>query len=127
MPLTPAQIRELHERGAVVLNHEGQVISMGRLIVPQLGQGDTSLRVELNFETEEMRGTFRIPVTRLDELAASWDGAVYRYRLPPGNQRWIRPTAIMETLLPTEPIIETFEVKEPPRSDARAERDTPTR
>ncbi len=118
MPLTPEQIHELNARAVVILNHEGDELSMGHLVVPQPSQGDASLRVELSFETDEMSGTFRIPATRFDELAASWDGATYRYRLPPGTRRWTQRKMSKESMPAAQPIIETFEVPTPQKSAA---------
>lgn len=101
----PEDIAALHGRAVIVLTAQGHPISIGRLRVDV----ETSQlpRLNLDFETENIRCSMRISPERTTGLAASWDGERYTYRLPAGDQVWTPPPP-RDPPRPAQPIIETF-------------------
>jgi hypothetical protein len=106
--MTHEQIREMNKRGVIVVTHSGLAVGMGRLEVSAATDGG-GLRVDLQFETPSMRCILGVPAPKLETLARSWDGASYRYSLPPGDKIWLPPEdAAVSPSTPPQPIIETF-------------------
>ena len=85
----------------------GEAVGMGMLHVlePVL---ETSPRLELSFETETLRAQFRVPLEKLDALVASWDGALYRYSLPPDAHPSLFRRQSAAVPPAAAPVIETF-------------------
>lgn len=60
-----------------------------------------------------MRCLLRIPAAKFAALCQSWDGAVYRYALPPGDSVWTREAPVHVNVPPEPPVVETFALPPP--------------
>lgn len=103
----------MHGRGVLVTAPDGAAVGMGMLHVIE-EQVEAGLRLELSFETESLRAQFRIPVAKLDALAATWDGALYRYALSSDAHPSLRRELSEPPAGEQPPVIETFSL--PPNS-----------
>jgi hypothetical protein len=109
VPLQVDQLLALDEQPVTVITHLGRVISIGRLSLAKNMENGGHPRVELTFETEQLRCTMGVPAARLEELVASLEGGHYRYRLPAGEQLWFSPGDPPSPLQPgSAAIVETF-------------------
>src|SRR4051812_22989544 len=112
MPLSDQQLRAMHECGVLVATHAGETIAMGTLRAAADSPSDAAPRLDLHFETELLRCVLRVPAVRLDALAASWDGAMYRYALPADDHVWLPRKHGQHPPPPATPVIETFALPE---------------
>lgn len=124
MALTPDDLRGMDSKPVIIVTHTDTPVSIGVLRLSESSPADATPRLDLHFETETMRCVMRVPVPRVDELAASWTGEMYRYVLPPGNQVWLpRGEPAASPLPPGEPTIETYPVPLPPTRPLTSRRD----
>jgi hypothetical protein len=98
----------MDRRPVIVLVPSRRPVSVGLLRLSAVSPSDMTPRLDLQFETDTMRCTMRVPAERMEELAASWNGEMYRYILPSGENIWLRPEEQAEPTAPTAPLIETF-------------------
>jgi hypothetical protein len=103
MPLNSEQLRDMDRRSVIVVTHDGAVISVGVLRLSVAAAGDPTPRLDLHFETEAVRCVMRVPVPRVEELANSWDGDMYRYVLPPADRVWQSEAETLEPRPPARP------------------------
>lgn len=103
-------ISELDGRAVLITTSRGAPVSIGRIKVTHYSLGVVGARVDLQFETESMSCILGVPSEKLQTLIQTWNGEVYIYRLPPGDQLWVSDDAQTRepTSANTEPIVETF-------------------
>jgi hypothetical protein len=78
-------MQSLDGKPVAVITAEGETISFGKFHLTRHLTREHPDRVELAFETETMACRLRVPPGRIDEIKATWDGAMYRYVLPGGG------------------------------------------
>jgi hypothetical protein len=111
MSLTADDLRAMNRKAVVVVTATGRVISVGSLRLSEASLAEATPRLDLHFETETMRCVMRVPANRVDEMARSWSGDMYRYVLPSGEHIWLPPSdAHHKTVPPAGPVIETYPV-----------------
>ena len=114
MPLTVEQLQAMDRTSALVVTVDGEPISIGRIQLSEASPADAMPRLDLHFETEAMHCVLRVPIARVDELAASWDGAMYRYVLPKSDEIWRRRAKLSTPPPFATPLIETYPMPERP-------------
>lgn len=85
----PPDLAHLHEKKCVVATHQGTAVGTGTLMVANFPLVPGAVRLDLYVETEKTACVIGIARSRIPELTASWDGATYRYTLPPGSTEWL--------------------------------------
>lgn len=93
----------------IIVTPSQRAVSVGKLRLSAESPADAVPRLNLQFETETMCCVMRIPIERVEELAGTWNGDMYRYGLPSGEQVWLPPAVPPSpTETPANPIIETY-------------------
>lgn len=111
MPLTSDELRAMDRKAVVVVTGSGRVISVGSLRLSEASLAEATPRLDLHFETETMRCVMRVPAGRVEEMARSWSGDMFRYVLPSGEHIWLPPSdPNYKTVPPEGPVIETYPV-----------------
>lgn len=80
----------LNGRAVIVTTSDDTPVSIGRFVVVPDSLREHDDQLELWFETEDTSCRLRINSQKLEEIRASWDNEMYRYRLPAGNGFWIK-------------------------------------
>jgi hypothetical protein len=84
------RVATLHNQLVVVVTDVGLPVSVGRLkLVRGNPDAPTVDRIEVEFETQRLRCTLRIPPDKWPALIEHWDGATTRYVLPHCDGFWL--------------------------------------
>lgn len=111
--LTPSEmISAVKGRTVIVTTSDGRAVSIGRIKVNPVDKASQVSPVSIAFETETMRCELGVPVGKVEALHNSDDGEHLRYTLPSGDTVWI-PDVPIRSVLPAEPIVETFPLPPP--------------
>lgn len=93
----------------IIVTPTERAVSVGKLRLSEDSPADASPRLNLQFETEAMCCIMRIPADRVEHLAGTWDGEMYRYMLPSSEQIWLPPEPpAKDPETPSAPVIETY-------------------
>jgi hypothetical protein len=79
-------LAELHNQPVVVVTDSGLPVSVGRVVITG---GAAAVRVDLEFETERLKCTFRVCAEKWHLLLENWDGETTTYALPHGDGFWL--------------------------------------
>ena len=83
------QLADLHDQPVIIITDAGLPVSVGRVLIRGNAASGAVHRVDLEFETERLKCTFRVSAEHWRVLLENWDGETTRYMLPHGDGFWL--------------------------------------
>lgn len=81
-------MESLSGKPVVVLSSAGKPISMGHFELVQDAILTHEVRLELVFQTPTLSCRMRIPAPKIPAIKETWDGTMFHYSLPAGENVW---------------------------------------